>query len=54
MKPVDVKSGNCIEYNVNSSNKDPKFKIGDHVRILKCKNSFAKVYTPNWFCNKKK
>ena len=33
MKPVDVKSSNYIEYNVNSNVKDPKFKIGDYVRI---------------------
>ena len=29
-------------------NKDPKFKVGDHVRISKYKNIFAKDYTPNW------
>ena len=28
--------------------KDPKFKIADHVRILKCKKIFAKGYAPNW------
>ena len=28
--------------------KDPKFKVGDHVRISKYKNIFAKRYTPNW------
>ena len=28
--------------------KDPKFKVGDHVRISKDKNIFAKGYTPNW------
>ena len=27
---------------------DPKFKAGDHVRISKYKNIFAKGYTPNW------
>ena len=27
---------------------DPKFKIGDHVRISKYKNIFAKRYTSNW------
>ena len=48
MKPVDVKSGNYFEFNVNSNDKDPKFKIDDHVRISKYKNIFAKVYTPNW------
>ena len=30
------------------NDKDPKFKVGDHVRISKYKNSFAKGYTPNW------
>ena len=28
--------------------KDPKFKVGDHVRISKYKNIFAKGYAPNW------
>ena len=28
--------------------KNPKFKVGDHVRISKYKNAFAKEYTPNW------
>ena len=28
--------------------RDPKFKVGDHVRISKCKNIFAKGYTKNW------
>ena len=31
-----------------SNKKDPKFKVGDHVRISKLKNVFAKGYTPNW------
>ena len=39
------------------NNKDPQFKISDFVRISKCKNIFAKDYTPNWseeiFMNKK-
>ena len=26
----------------------PKFKVGDHGRISKDKNIFAKGYTPNW------
>ena len=49
MKPVDVKPSTYI---INSSKqfnkKDPKFKIGDIVRISKCKNIFAKGYVPNW------
>ena len=48
MKHVDVKSGNYVEYNVNSNDKDSKFQVGDHVRISKYKSSFAKGYTPNW------
>ena len=28
--------------------KDPKFEVGDHVRVSKYKNIFAKCYTPNW------
>ena len=28
--------------------KDLKFKVGDHVRILKYKNIFAQGYTTNW------
>ena len=28
--------------------KNPKFKVGDHVRISKYENIFAKGYTPNW------
>ena len=27
---------------------NPKFKVGDHVRISKYKNTFAKGYAPNW------
>ena len=29
------------------NNKDPKFKVRDHVRISKYKNIFAKGYMPN-------
>ena len=48
MKPINVKSDSYAKYNVDSNDKDPKFKIGDHVRILKYKNFFAKGYAPNW------
>ena len=30
------------------NDKEPKFKVDDHVRISKYKNIFAKRYTPNW------
>ena len=48
MKPIDVTGDSYAKYNENSNKKDPKFKVGDHVRILKYKNIFAKGYTPNW------
>ena len=32
---------------LNSNKKDPKLKVGNHVRILKYKNIFANGYTPN-------
>ena len=49
MKPVDVKSNTYIEYSTEINNKDPKFEIGDTVRILDYKNIFVKCYTPNWY-----
>ena len=53
MKPVDVGDDSFAEYNgtafnEESNGKDPKFKVGDHVRISNFKNVFAKGYTPNW------
>ena len=48
MKPIDVTGDSYAKYNENSNKKDPKFKVGDHVRISKYKNIFAKGYTPNW------
>ena len=48
MKPVDVKSNTYIDSSKEISNKNPKFKIGDIVRISNNKNVFAKGYTPNW------
>ena len=47
MKPIDVGDDSFVEYNEESNEKDPKFKVGDHVRISKFKNVFAKGYTPN-------
>ena len=47
MKPIDVKSDSFAEYNEESNEKGPKFKVGDHVRISKFKNVFVKGYTPN-------
>ena len=48
MKPVDVKSSTYVDSSKEINNKDPKFKIGNIVRISKYKNIFAKGYSPNW------
>ena len=42
MKSIDVTSGSYAEYVEDSNEKDPKFKVGDHVRTWKCKNIFLK------------
>ena len=47
-KPVDVKPRTHIESSKEINYQDPKFKIGNKVRITKYKNIFAKGYTPNW------
>ena len=48
MKPIDVKDNTHINTSKEINNKDPKFKVCDHVRISKYKNIFAKGYMPNW------
>ena len=48
MKPVDVKDNTYIDFEKEANDKDPKFKVGDYVRISKYKNIFAKGYMPNW------
>ena len=47
MKPVDVKSNTYINSSKEINDEDPKFKIGDIVRISKYKNNFTKGYVPN-------
>ena len=49
MKPVDVKDNTHIDFKKKVNDTDPKFKAGDHVRISKYKNIFAKGYSPNWY-----
>ena len=46
MKPIEVTDDFYVECNENFDNKDPKFKVGDNVRISKYKNIFAKGCTP--------
>ena len=48
VKPVDVKDNTYIDSFKEANDKNHKFKVGDHVRISKQKNIFAKGYNPNW------
>ena len=48
MKPADVGDNYFAEYNEESNESDPKFKVGNHVRISKFKNIFATGYFSNW------
>ena len=48
MKPVDVKDNTYIDFKKQVNDENPKFKVGDHVRIFKYKKIFAKGYMPNW------
>ena len=48
MKPADVKDNTYVDFKKEANDKDPKFKVGDHVRSSKYKNVFAKGYTRNW------
>ena len=47
MKPDNIKDNTYIDFEKEVNDKDPKFKVGDHVRTSKCKNIFAKGYMPN-------
>ena len=44
MKPIDVTDDSYAEYNESFNKKDPKFKVGDHVRLS---NFFF-----YWICSK--
>ena len=50
MNPIGVNLSKYIALGIESNKKVPKFEVGDHVRISKYKNIFAKVFTPN--CSK--
>ena len=42
-KPLDVKPSIYIDFNRENNEEDPKFKVGNHVRISKYKNILQKV-----------
>ena len=48
IKPVDVKDNTYISFKKEANDKNPKFKVVDHVKISQYKNIFTKGYMPNW------
>ena len=48
MKPIVVKDNTYVDSKKEVNDKNPKFKVGDHVRISNFKSIFAKGYIPNW------
>ena len=49
MKPVDVKKKNTyIHSSIETIDQNPKFKIGDIVRVSNYKKSFSIGWVPNW------
>ena len=48
MNQTDVNDNTSFDSNKEVNDKNAKFKVGDHVRISKYKNIFAKGYTPKW------
>ena len=45
---IDVKDNTYIAFENKVNDKDPKFKVGDCVRISKYKKFFPKGYTPKF------
>ena len=43
MKPVDLKPNMHIDFNNENNKEGPKYKVGDHVRISKCKNIMFQI-----------
>ena len=48
IKPVDIKTNTYLDSSKEINDKDPEFKVGYVVRILRYKNVFTKGYTSNW------
>ena len=48
MKPIEVTSDYYAAYNKIANKKNPKFKVGNNVRISEYENIFGKGYSPNW------
>ena len=48
MKPVDLNPSTYFDFYKENNKEDPKFELGDHIRISKHKSIFAKDYVLNW------
>ena len=48
MKLAGVESSMKIVFGIGNNDKDPKLEVGDHVKISKCNNIFAKDFVFNW------
>ena len=48
MKPINITSDSYVEYSEDFNEGEPRFRVGDRVRISKYKSIFAKGYTQNW------
>ena len=44
MKPIYVRDNTYIDFGKEVNDNDPKFKVGDYVKISKYKNIFSKGY----------
>ena len=47
MKSVDVTPSVYIDFNKENNSEDPRFKVGDDIKISKYRNNFAKGYFAN-------
>ena len=41
MKPIDVEDNTYIDFEKEVNDRDPKFKVGHHVRIFKYKHQIG-------------
>ena len=48
IKRIEVNSSTYIGFDVENNDKDPKFKVDDHVRISIYKTSFGKGFISNY------
>ena len=45
---MNLIANQTINFDKKNSKEDPKFKVGDHAKVSKQKNFFAKDGLPNW------